>query len=40
VLKTEVVALDAWLDALARDLAIEAQASEQSRLALEQLLRG
>ena len=40
VLKTEVQALDAWLDALARDLAIEARASEQTRIALEQLLRG
>jgi hypothetical protein len=40
VLKTEVLTLDAWLEALVRDLATEAEASEQSRLALEQLLRG
>lgn len=40
VLKTELLTLDAWLEALARHLAIEAEASEQSRLALEQLLQG
>ena len=40
VLKSEALPLDAWLEALARDLALEAEASEQSRLALEQLLRG
>jgi hypothetical protein len=40
VLKSEVLTLDAWLDALARDLALEARASEQSRLALDELLRG
>ena len=40
VLKTEELPLEAWLDALARELAIEAEASEQSRLALEQLLQG
>jgi hypothetical protein len=39
VLKSEVLSLDEWLDALARDLAQEAQSSEQSRIALEQLLR-
>ncbi len=39
VLKSEAVPLDAWIDALARDLAIEARSSEQSRVALEQLLR-
>lgn len=39
VLKSEELPLDAWLEALARDLATEAQASEQSQLALEQLLR-
>lgn len=39
VLKSEVVPLDAWLEALARELAIEAEASEQSRLALDQLLQ-
>jgi hypothetical protein len=40
VLKTELLPLDAWLDALGRDLAAEAEASEQSRVALEQLLGG
>ena len=40
VLKTEALPLDAWLESLARELAAEAEASEQSRLALEQLLRG
>jgi hypothetical protein len=40
VLKSEVLPLGVWIDALARDLAIEARASEQSRLALEQLLSG
>ena len=40
VLKTEALPLDAWLESLARELAVEAEASEQSRLALEQLLRG
>jgi hypothetical protein len=40
VLKSEVLALDAWLEGLARGLALEAEASEQSRLALERLLRG
>ena len=39
VLKTEEISLDAWLEALARDLATEARSSEQSRLALDQLLR-
>jgi hypothetical protein len=38
VLKSEVVPLDAWIDALARDLAAEAASSERSRVALEQLL--
>jgi hypothetical protein len=40
VLKTESLSLEAWLDALGGDLAAEAGASEQSRLALEQLLGG
>jgi hypothetical protein len=40
VLKSEVLPLDAWLEALGRELATEAEASEQSRLALEQLLGG
>jgi hypothetical protein len=40
VLKTELLPLDAWLEGLGRDLAVEAEASEQSRLALEQLLGG
>ena len=40
VLKTEDVPLAEWLDALARDLATEAQSSERARQALEQLLSG
>jgi hypothetical protein len=40
VLKTERLPLDAWMEALGRDLAVEEEASEQSRLALEQLLGG
>lgn len=40
VLKSEVLPLEAWLAALGRELAVEAEASEQSRRALEQLLRG
>lgn len=40
VLKSEVLPVEKWIDALARDLAAEAGASEQSRLALEQLLHG
>jgi hypothetical protein len=40
VLKSAVVPLDAWIDALLRELANEAQTSEQSRVALEQLLQG
>ena len=40
VLKTELLTLDAWLEGLGRDLAVEAEASEQSRLALQQLLGG
>ena len=40
VLKSEAVPLEAWIAALARDLATEAHASEHSRLALEQLLGG
>jgi hypothetical protein len=38
VLKNEPLPLDTWIDALARDLAAMAQASEQGRLALERLL--
>lgn len=38
VLKTEDLPLEAWIDALARDLAAEARSSEQARVALEQLL--
>lgn len=38
VLKSELLPLETWIDALARDLSAEAGASEQSRLALEQLL--
>jgi hypothetical protein len=40
VLKSAVVSLDAWIDALLRELANEAQTSERSRVALEQLLEG
>jgi len=40
VLKSEVLPLAGWLEALGRELAVEAEASEQSRLALDQLLRG
>jgi len=40
VLKTEELPLNGWLEALGRELAIEAEASEQSRVALDQLLRG
>jgi hypothetical protein len=40
VLKTEPQQLEDWLGALAQDLALEAQASERSRLALQQLLAG
>jgi len=40
VLKTEVLPLGEWLDALARDLAAEARTSEQAQLALQQMLAG
>lgn len=40
VLKSEVVSLDAWIDALLRELATEAETSEQARLALAQLVEG
>ncbi len=40
VLKSEAVSLDAWIDALLRELANEARTSEQSKLALEQLVKG
>jgi len=38
VLKNDPLALDEWIDALARDIAEQAAASEQGRLALERLL--
>ena len=38
VLKTEPLALDAWIDALARDLTALAETSERGRIALERLL--
>jgi hypothetical protein len=38
VLKTEELPLEEWIDALARDLAVEARTSERARAALEQLL--
>jgi hypothetical protein len=40
VLKSAVVSLDAWIDALLRELAKEAETSEQPRLALQQLVEG
>jgi hypothetical protein len=40
VLKSEAVSLDAWIDGLLRELENEARTSEQSRLALEQLVKG
>jgi hypothetical protein len=40
VLKTEPLALEAWIDALAAALAEEARSSEQARLAVERLLIG
>lgn len=40
VLKTEELPLASWLEGVGRELAVEAEASEQSRVALEQLLRG
>ena len=38
VLKNEPLPLEAWIDALARDLTALAESSEQGRLALERLL--
>jgi hypothetical protein len=40
VLKSEPLSLDEWIDALAADLATEAQVSEHSRRAVQQLLEG
>jgi hypothetical protein len=40
VLKSAVVSLDAWIDALLGELVNEARTSEQARLALEQLVEG
>jgi hypothetical protein len=40
VLKSATVPLDTWIDTLLRELADEARTSEQSRVALEQLLNG
>jgi hypothetical protein len=40
VLKSEALPFEGWLDALAHDLADEAQTSEQAQLALQQLLLG
>jgi hypothetical protein len=40
VLKSSIVSLDAWIDALLRELASEAETSEQARLALELLVEG
>ncbi|MEA2438785.1 MAG: hypothetical protein QOH76_209 [Thermoleophilaceae bacterium] len=38
VLKNDPLGLDEWIDSLARDLAEQARASEQGRMALERLL--
>jgi hypothetical protein len=38
VLKSDPLPLDAWIDALARDIAEQARASAQGRAALERLL--
>jgi hypothetical protein len=38
VLKNDPLPLDEWIDALARDIAEQARASEQGRAALEKLL--
>ena len=38
VLKNDPLPLEEWIDALARDLAEQAEQSEQGRLALERLL--
>jgi hypothetical protein len=38
VLKNDPLALDEWIDALARDIAEQARAGEQGRQALERLL--
>jgi len=38
VLKTEELPVDEWIDALSRDLAEEAEASERCRVALQRLL--
>lgn len=40
VLKTEVLSLDEWLGALARDLADEAHSNEGAQLALREMLTG
>jgi hypothetical protein len=40
VLKREPLSLEAWIEGVARGLAAEAAASEESRVALERLLRG
>lgn len=40
VLKSEAMPLPAWLESLGHELALEAESSEQSRRALEQLLEG
>lgn len=40
VLKSEALSLDQWIDGLASDLGAEAETSEQSRRAVQQLLSG
>jgi hypothetical protein len=39
VLHSEELPLDAWLQALSRDLASEARDSEEARIALERLFK-
>jgi hypothetical protein len=40
VLKSESLAVEDWIDALARDLGTEAQASDRAQAAFQQLLNG
>ena len=40
VIKSEPVDLDAWIEALSRDLSDQARQSERARIALERLLDG
>jgi hypothetical protein len=40
VIKSEPLDLDAWIEALSRDLSEQARQSERARIALERLLDG